>query len=591
MKKTIRLLNTLAVVLSLSSLFGCADFPNEYAFDATIEISQESIKLADDNKNYEQVLVFDFKINDCTFDNINEAYIVVNDEKTDVIDQINPQSGGKVVITNRSSDYYGTTKVRAFLKVADHVVTQEKEIWVNTESLLVLETSKASNITVFSATVSGLANNSSLVKTDNIYILLHDKPIDFKVGDQTPENKYGYWVDPQVLKCVREGNEYKAEIQGLGPDEVYYYQVVRLLYNTSAKTYSVTYSAPPKQFTSATSTAKVDAEASPGMFEATVRANVDPGNTADVKINASDKITELYAGVDPENLSYIGTFTGNSLVIHSLNPATKYFYKVDYCCKQRPGNYVRVIKSSGVKSFTTEATTATIMSNVDETNDFGVTISGSLNEGNIPSFITQHQYYCSLQFLYGKSPDNLKYSAAWESGSTNGLFTYKPSTLDPNTTYYYKIVCAVTQKYGVYANESYYSNNVVTTGVKTFSTSNNSITETRTLPDWTSTIQNSTDTSTKSYSIYAKEGSILAFDYTNDFSDYYYDFTVGLSGVANVTMNHGSNTKDRYCNQGRCFYKFTKTGNYTLKLTFKGRYYNGAIKNIKVTNIKVYDVN
>lgn len=575
MKSIIRLFVFVINVLLISSITGCADFPDDYAVDASIEINRESIKLANDKKNYNEVIVVDFRINKNSFDDIAEAYVEIGEKVFDVRDQVDPHTGGKVEITNTSSTY-GTRKVRAFLKVATHAVTKEINIDVKSDDFVELETSDASNVTVFSATLSALVNNSNLVSYDNICILAHDGPIDFKVGEQTPQNEYGYWNVPHVLKCRLDGNKYKADIEGLEPDKVYYYQVVRLGYNPTTGMYNVIYSASPKQFKSATSTAKVDAESRPGMFDATISATVDPGNTADVKINESYKTIDLFAGTDPEALSKIGTFSENSIVINSLTPGTKYYYEVRYrCCAS--GSYYSVIKSSGVKSFTTESTTASISSNADDINDFEATVSGSFSEGNMPSYMTQSGHSYDLYLYYGKSPEDLHYRQYQERNSTNESLVYKLSTLDPSTTYYYKIACHLTLQD---ATKRYYIQNVVESEVKSFSTGCSSVTETHTYPNWVSTNEKPGDKSSVTYSINAKAGSILAFDYTDNFNDYY-DFTVQLSGAANMTLHP---------EQGRFFYKFTKTGNYSLNLTFWCRYWDHPARNIEVTNIKVYDV-
>lgn len=552
MKNVIKTVAFIIIVLSISTIIGCSDFPDQYAVDASVgEIRmQDDAKLSEDGKSYTATILVDFDIRENTFSKLSSAIVNINGNEYDVVDQLDHKLGGMAEITC-TFESNRTISVIATLKVATHSFGNEKRLQPKSFANDVkLSTGKADGITPCSAVLSVDANYPWFIMTNNFYMLVSSEqfniPVDAKIDN----------FNGQVLRCTfKTGSDYdsykiECPIKGLHANTSYYYQMVRLDSNSKAVAVGET-----KSFKTTEATAKINTSvASLTLTRAMINVTFDSGNlnglyTSDWNVvwHIGESLEALEASSGSQlgfsKIIYPYTFTG-------LNATSKYYYRCDFYIGEG------LMCSSGVKEFTTSESTASLDITKNELFDTYTKIGVTLVKGNTTGVISSSgSDYASVKLFLGESEDEMSLNQTISAYGYNAFNFYLKDLLE-NKKYYYKVCYyagnSLLASSDVLEFTTYKSVDITNLGSLGISTSKNH------------------SSGSRQFSINARKGSILAFDYSINQGSH--SLTANLTGASDVSLFRAQSTSLNW-ETGSLYYVFTESGTYTLTLDYSAGYY------------------
>lgn len=537
------------IALSICSIVGCTDFPDQYAVDASVgEIKmKDDAKLSDDGKSYTSTVQVDFTIRENSFGKISSAIISIDGENYDVVDQLDPQKGGvaEILCTFESRE---SVSVVATIKFASH--TYENNAILQPKSFaneVKLSTGDADKITPCSAVLNVKANFPWLIDITDAYMLV--SPVQFNL----PVNSKIDTFKGIVGRCIRYvGNDYDdysmyCVTKGLNANTTYYYQLVRIDSNSK-----VVLAGETKTFKTAETTAKLSTSiANIGLISAKVNVTFDSGNLKGLYSSDWNVIWRIGESIE-ELESSAGSKLGASKVTSpftftELNAETKYYYRCDFYIGDG------LMCSSGIKEFTTAESTATVDVESNEIFDTNGVFNITLDKGNTKNLIAPSApspYYATVRILCGETKDKMEIKGTVSAYYSNN-FTLYLNDLCENKKYFYK-VC-------------YYAGNslLASSEVLEFTTYRSAdITDLGFLNIQT---WNNTTSGKKQYTFSVRKGSVLAFNYSINQGGH--SLSAKLTGASSVNLfNVYSSSTD--WKSGRVYYVFSKNGTYTLLLDY-----------------------
>lgn len=557
MRNIIKIIAFTIIALSIGAITGCTDFPDEYAVDASVgEIRmKDDAKLSEDGKSYTATVLVDFDIRENTFNKISSALVYIDGAEYDVTGQLDPNTGGTAEIPC-TFEVYRSVSVTATMNISTHsfenVANLQSPSFANNVRL---STGNADGITPCSAVLHVDANYPWLIGNQNLYMLVSQNefnvPVNAKIDD----------FNGQVLRCsFRYGPDYYSydidcKVKDLNANTSYYYQLVRL------DPYSkIVFAGEVKSFKTAETTAKINTSiGNLGLTSATINITFDSGNLNG--LNTSDWNIVWYIGVSQNALQAHtrSSRIGSPNTFNGLNAKSKYYYRCDFYIGKG------LMCSSGIKEFTTSESTASVTVTQNELFDTYAKIRVSLDKGNTTNIISSSgSKYASVKIFCGESMNNMLLKGTTGAYSSD-TFDFRINDLLESKKYFYK-VC-------YYSGESV----LASSEVLTFTTYKSSVIQnlgSLEIDTWTTS-----SSGNKQYNINARNGSVLAFDYSIDPGRNSLD--ASLTGAANVSLLDACSSSSDW-KTGSIYYVFTKEGAYTLTLNYSANKYG----HIKVPEIK-----
>lgn len=553
MKGVIKIFGFIINVLLISSITGCADFPDDYAVDASIgEIKQkDNAILSKDGKSYTSAILVNFDIRENSFNKIGSAIVTIDGTEYEIKDQIDPTKGGTAEIPC-TLECNKTTSVKAELKIADHRF--ESQITLAARDFtnhVKCTTGKAEQITPCSAVLYVDVNYPWLIKTTNYYMLINKEAFNLTLNSRIDTFK------GKVIRCSVDNTKMICGVSGLDANTTYYYQMVQL--DSDSK---VILSGETKSFSTIEATAKITTSITgTKLTSATGSVWLDPGNlsglytTYDKNKEKGGLMVWYYAKTLEELNSATGQYPGSGTsnitspyTFSGLDASTKYYYRCDFYIGSG------LMCSSGIQEFTTTESTASLNITECKVFDTKAKVGITLDKGNTTGVISSSgTNYATVRIFCGTSKDNLVEQETI-AAYYNNTFNFSLNNLNPNQKYYYVA--------------RYYAGKCLlgSSEIKEFITYKSS--------DHIGSLDVSTTTShsssSKIFKVTAQKGSVLAFNYS--ISQGSNSLDAKLSGPINETILHAASTRDDW-STGSVYYVFKETGTYTLTFSYSTGYY------------------
>ena len=229
MRNIIKAIAFSIIALSICSIAGCADFPDQYAVDASIEIYlKDDAKLSEDGKSYTSTVLVDFSIRENSFGKISSAIVTINGEKYEVIDQLDSQKGGFAEIPC-AIESKNSVNIVATMKLSSHTYENKKSFPPKSfANEVILSTGDADNITPCSAVLNVKANYPWLIDEADAYMLV--SPVQFNLPVNAKIDTFKGIVGKCNYYVGKDYDDYRMHCltKGLNANATYYYQLVRL---------------------------------------------------------------------------------------------------------------------------------------------------------------------------------------------------------------------------------------------------------------------------------------------------------------------------------------------------------------------------
>lgn len=558
MRNIIKIIAFTIIALSIGAITGCTDFPDEYAVDASVgEIRmKDDAKLSEDGKSYTATVLVDFDIKENTFNKISSALVYIDGAEYDVTGQLDPNTGGTAEIPC-TFEVYRSVSVTATMNISTHSFENMAELFpMSFANDVKLSTGMADDITPCSAVLHVDANYPWLIENNNIYMLVSSAQFNMRVNDKV-DNFNG-----QVLQCtLRTGYDYDSynidcSVKNLNANTSYFYQIVRL--DSDSK---VVYVGETKSFRTIEATAKINTSMDGlGMIYANVYAYLSPGNLSG--LYTSDWKLVSYLGESPEDLQKYSVVNINRSpynvynMFSGLNASSKYYYRFDFYIGDG------FMCSSGIKEFTTYESTASLTVSGSEIFDTYAKIGVTLDKGNTTTLFDLNK--ATVEICYGESKEQMLSKEQILVNNSKSL-TFNLNDLHENMKYYYKVrFClngSVLASSDVLEFTTYKSADITNLGSLEIDTWNND------------------SSGKKQFNVNARKGSVLAFNYSINKGDH--SLSAQLTGASNESLLQANASRTDW-KSGSVYYVFTKTGTYTLTLSYTAHHYG----EIKVPDIK-----
>ena len=382
MKKVIKLFAVAIISVIIGSIVGCADFPDEYAIEAKIEISvKDTVMLSEDGKNVKSAVLVHFDIEKNTTNQITSAIVTVQGVDYDVTDQLNPSVGGVVEIPYTVEYYNTSVTVDATLDILGHEYYASERVKNDLSNLANITTGTATSITPCSAVLNTEVRYPWLVNTSasywifvspdfsNDYSQLANQFFSMLVNQASAQYgsidiginyvlsslsafDYLYGSYPfSVFRCSYSNSKMKCTATGLAQNTKYNYQLIRL--DRVGNGVQVVYASDVKSFNTEISTASLSTNCSDVYYNClTLNVSLDKGNTSECVSSSGVAKLYFYFGESESSLvlkSTADAYKQDSFVfqINDLKDNSKYYYKIEYLI----GN--RILSTTGIQSVTT----------------------------------------------------------------------------------------------------------------------------------------------------------------------------------------------------------------------------------------------
>lgn len=439
MKNVVKLFTFVITVLCLSTITGCADFPDEYAVElyfTDMTIKDDAV-LSQDGKSYKATVLLGVDIKANTLNDISSAIVTIDGVSHDVKGQINPSKGGTIGVPC-TLEPKKSISVSASVKIADHEFkTSETLNPYNLGDLVKIATGRAEDITPCSASLCVDADYPWLLNSNEFHVLVKNE--DFNVPLNASLDKF----DGQVINCTYDGNKQKliGHVSRLAANSIYYYKVVRMTSSIAG----IQFVGETKSFKTEEATAKITASVSDiDVTSATAKITFEPGNLKGLYSTPYDYMTRTggviveHKGKSLEELEKSGgSFRGDGMYLSSyltsLEPGTTYYYRYDFEINGA------LMCSTGPLSFTTPASTASVTLSKYIIYDTSAYLKISINKGNTANYFSKNGAYLIL--YYGESENNLNsqtHIVFYRDDPTD--ITPRLTDLRKNTKYYCKAV-------------------------------------------------------------------------------------------------------------------------------------------------------